>query len=152
MTRRHILFLCTGNSARSIMAEAYMNHAGKGRWRAYSAGSNPTGEVNPFALETLAKHNIEASSDGHPPCSKSWDAFAAPEAPIMDAVVTVCDNAAGETCPIWPTKEGRAPEVRHWSFPDPAAVMGETEKRAAFEETFITIRAQIDAFLKGQIK
>jgi arsenate reductase (thioredoxin) len=145
MTIRNILFLCTGNSARSIMAETYMNHAGRERWRAYSAGSQPAGAPNPFAIETLKSHDIPISFS---PRSKSWDEFAAPGAPVMDVVVTVCDNAAGETCPIWPTHNGRAPEQRHWSFPDPAAKTGsDTDKRAAFEEVFAAIKARIDAFL-----
>ncbi|MEZ5893800.1 MAG: arsenate reductase ArsC [Parvularculaceae bacterium] len=145
---RNILFLCTGNSARSIMAEAYMNRAGRGRWRAFSAGSKPTGKPNPFALQTLAAHGIEAGA----PRSKSWGEFAPPDAPLMDVVVTVCDNAAGETCPIWPHRKGVNPRKLHWSFPDPAA-MGETdaERREAFEQVFADIRAKIDAFLtEGQ--
>ncbi|WP_375201546.1 arsenate reductase ArsC [Hyphococcus sp.] len=142
---KNILFLCTGNSARSIMAEAYMNHAGKGAWRAFSAGSTPTGKVNPFALETLAAHDVAPPDAAR---SKSWDEFAAAGAPVMDAVVTVCDNAAGETCPIWPTKSGKAPRKLHWSFPDPAAAEGDnTAKRAAFETVFADIRAAIDGFL-----
>ena len=143
---RNILFLCTGNSARSIMAEAYMNHAGGGRWRAWSAGSKPAGRVNPFALETLKAHAIPAGD--HAPRSKSWDAFAAAGAPAMDVVVTVCDNAAAETCPIWPTRNGAPPQQLHWSFPDPAAVDGaESDKRAAFDDVFAAIRRQIDDFL-----
>lgn len=142
---KNILFLCTGNSARSIMAEAYMNHAGAGRWRAFSAGSKPTGKVNPFAIETLNAHAIKTPDAAR---SKSWDEFAKPDAPIMDAVVTVCDNAAGETCPIWPSRNGAAPQKLHWSFPDPAAVQGtDKEKRAAFENVFDDIRAHIDRFL-----
>ncbi len=142
---RTILFLCTGNSARSIMAEAYMNHAGRERWRAYSAGSRPAGAPNPFAIETLKSQDIPAGSS---PRAKSWDEFSGSAAPVMDVVVTVCDNAAGETCPIWPTQNGRAPEQRHWSFPDPAAATGsDTDKRAAFEEVFTAIKARIDAFL-----
>ena len=145
---RNILFLCTGNSARSIMAEAYMNHAGAGGWRAWSAGSKPTGAPNPFALETLASHRIETAVRGAAPRSKSWDEFAGEDAPAMDVIVTVCDNAAGEVCPIWPTGNGEAPARLHWSFPDPAAAQGgDAEKRAAFETVFADIRAQIDAFL-----
>lgn len=148
---RNILFLCTGNSARSIMAEAYMNHAGRGRWRAYSAGSQPTGSPNPFAFETLERHDVPVvAGDGGAPHSKSWDAFAGDGAPLMDIVVTVCDNAAGEVCPIWPTAPGRpAPDKRHWSFPDPAAESGGDEaKRQAFERVFLSIRAMIDDFLQ----
>ena len=146
---RNILFLCTGNSARSIMAEAYMNHegsgAGKDSWRAFSAGSIPTGSVNPFALETLTAHGIAPPKDAR---SKSWDEFAKPGGPIMDVVVTVCDNAAGEICPIWPRRNGEAPRKLHWSFPDPAAIEGDDAiKRAAFETVFADIRGCIDAFL-----
>lgn len=143
---KNILFLCTGNSARSIMAEAYMNHKGAPRWRAYSAGSKPTGKPNPFALETLAAHGITPDA----PRSKSWDEFAGAGAPHMDVVVTVCDNAAGETCPIWPVRPGgQAPAKLHWSFPDPAAAQGsDDEKRAAFQQVFSDIRARIDALLK----
>ncbi len=147
---RNILFLCTGNSARSIMAEAYMNHAGSGRWRAFSAGSTPTSKVNPFALETLTAHGIAPPDAAR---SKSWDEFAEAGAPVMDVIVTVCDNAAGEVCPIWPSKSGEkiggAPRKLHWSFPDPAAIEGtDAEKRAAFGTVFADIRARIDAFLK----
>ena len=142
----NILFLCTGNSARSIMAEAYMNHAGGPTWRAYSAGSKPTGAPNPFAIETLEANDIPTD---YSPRSKSWDEFAAKGAPIMDIVVTVCDNAAGETCPVWPTHNNTAPQKRHWSFPDPAAATGsDAEKRAAFEKIFADIGTQIDQFLK----
>lgn len=147
---RNILFLCTGNSARSIMAEAYMNHAGRSAWRAFSAGSKPTGAPNPFALETLQRHDIPLGEEPDASRSKSWDAFARPDAPIMDVVVTVCDNAAGETCPVWPTRNDEAPQKLHWSFPDPAAATGsEHDKRAAFEKVFADIRAHIDSFLEG---
>jgi arsenate reductase len=146
---KNVLFLCTGNSARSIMAEAYMNAAGAGAWRAWSAGSKPTGTQNPLALETLAAHDIDAALDEQAPRSKSWDEFARDDAPAMDAVVTVCDNAAGEICPVWPTRDGRAPLKLHWIFPDPAAVEGSREqKRAAFETVFADIRRSIDTFLK----
>lgn len=141
---RSILFLCTGNSARSIMAEAYMNKAGAPNWRAFSAGSKPAGKPNPFALETLAAHGVPAPGAR----SKSWDEFAARGAPPLDAVVTVCDNAAGETCPVFFAPGGAAPRRFHWSFPDPAAATGaDAEKRAAFETVFADIRARIDAFL-----
>ncbi len=123
-----------------------MNHAGNGRWRAYSAGSKPTGAVNPFAIETLHAHGIEPLEGVQ---SKSWDAFADPAAPIMNVVVTVCDNAAGETCPIWPTQTGNAPRNLHWSFSDPAAVQGtDAEKRASFMTIFAEIRSRIDQFLQ----
>ncbi len=144
---KNVLFLCTGNSARSIMAEAYLNHAGAGRFNAYSAGSRPAGKPNPFALETLAGHAIDAGA----PRSKSWDEFAGDGAPLIDVVVTVCDNAAGEVCPIWPTRGGAPPKKVHWSFPDPAAATGtEAQKRAAFEAVFADIRTRIDAFLKEE--
>lgn len=149
--RRNILFLCTGNSARSIMAEAYMNEAGRGRWRAWSAGSKPVGAPNPLALETLAAAGIPAQGGDGPPRSKSWDEFAWGNAPVMDVIVTVCDNAAGETCPVWPSRAGAAPRKLHWSFPDPAAVTGDiTERRAAFARVFHDIRQRIDAFLEEQ--
>ncbi len=139
----HILVLCTGNSARSIMAEAYFNHAGMGKVKAFSAGSAPTGQVNPFALATLEAHGIPVSKAR----SKSWDEFATPEAPAMDIVITVCDKAAKESCPIWPG----APLTYHWPFEDPAAVAGtEAEKAAAFERIFQEIKAAVDAFLAGQ--
>lgn len=121
-----------------------MNHAGKGRWRAYSAGSKPTGAPNPLALATLKGHDIPPGE----PRSKSWDEFADESAPPMDVVVTVCDNAAAETCPVWPTRAGAAPKKLHWSFPDPAAAPGtDAERRAAFDRIFADIRAKIDAFL-----
>ncbi len=138
---KNILVLCTGNSARSIMAEAYINYASEGKWRAYSAGSTPTGVVNPFAIQTLELEGIQVE----PPRSKSWDEFALDDAPVMDAVVTVCDNAANETCPYWPG----VPERMHWPFPDPAAVEGtDAEKLAAFQEIFGQIKIKIDEFLK----
>ena len=146
---RNILFLCTGNSARSIMAEAYMNHAGAGRWRAFSAGSKPAGAPNPFALETLQTHAIPVPGDKAAPRSKSWDEFAGPDAPVMDVVATVCDNAAAEVCPVWPAQDGKAPSMLHWSFPDPAAAEGDdAARRAAFETVFSAIAGRIDAFLK----
>lgn len=147
---RRILFLCTGNSARSIMAEAYMNHAAGGRWRAYSAGSKPTGAPNPLALETLKTHDVPTAIGRDGPRSKSWDEFAGDDAPAMDVVVTVCDSAAAETCPVWPARDGSGPKRLHWSFPDPAAATGsEAEKRAAFEAVFADIRTKIDDFLAG---
>ena len=135
----NILFLCTGNSARSILAEAYMNVKGAGRFRAYSAGSHPTGTVSRYALETLqsAKLPIEGLR------SKSWDEFALPGAPHMDFVFTVCDNAAGEVCPIWPGQ----PMSAHWPFEDPAAFSGdEAAIRRKFVEVFMQIRRRIDLF------
>lgn len=133
----NVLFLCTGNSARSILAEMYLNHAGRGRFRAFSAGSFPKGAVHPLSLDTLRSADIPVADAR----SKSWDEFAKPGAPRMDLVITVCDNAAGEVCPIWPG----APAKAHWSFPDPAAAEGsETQRRAAFASIFADIRAAID--------
>ena len=137
---KHVLFLCTGNSARSILAEGYLNHAGRGRFRAHSAGSQPTGRVNPFALELLRAKGIPVEGAR----SKSWDEFAAPGAPAMDYIFTVCDNAAGEVCPFWP---GR-PATAHWGVDDPAAVEGtDADKRAAFELAYERLSAKIDAWL-----
>jgi arsenate reductase (thioredoxin) len=121
----NVLFLCTGNSARSILAESLLNHWGHGKFRAFSAGSFPKGQVHPLALELLASANLH--KDGLR--SKSWDEFAVPGAPALDFIFTVCDNAAGEVCPIWPGK----PMTAHWGIPDPAAVEGtDIEKRFAF--------------------
>ncbi len=128
-----------------------MNHAGAGAWRAYSAGSKPAGTPNPFALKTLTAHSIAVGADDTAPRSKSWDEFAGDDAPIMDVVVTVCDNAASETCPVWPTQGARPPKTMHWGFPDPAAAEGSDEdKRAAFETVFADIRQSIDAFLENE--
>ena len=135
-----ILILCTGNSARSIMAEAIINTLGAGRFVAHSAGSQPAGRVHPLALEKL-------SAIGYPTAqlrSKSWDEFAAADAPKMDFIITVCDNAAGETCPLWPGQ----PISAHWGFPDPAAVQGsEAEQRAAFEQVFQRITQRVRLLL-----
>ena len=136
----NVLFLCTGNSARSILAEAYLNSAGRGRFVAHSAGSQPAGKVNPFALELLAKHRL--GTEGLR--SKSWDEFAQPGAPKMSFVFTVCDNAAGEVCPIWPGQ----PITAHWGVEDPAAVQGsDDEKRRAFLNAFTQLAARINLFL-----
>ena len=136
----NVLFLCTGNSARSILAEAYLNANGKGRFRAYSAGSHPSGRVNPFALELLARNGI--STEGLR--SKSWDEFASADAPRLDFVFTVCDNAAGEACPFWLGQ----PITAHWGVPDPAAVEGsDGDKRRAFHEAFVQLSNRIDLML-----
>jgi arsenate reductase len=132
----NVLFLCTGNSARSVLAECLLNHLGQGRFRAYSAGSHPTGRVNPFAIEVLTAAGI--NTDGV--CSKSWDEFAQPNAPKMNLIITVCDNAAGEVCPYWPG----TPATAHWGYPDPAAVEGsDDEKRKAFTNTMHALRIRI---------
>jgi arsenate reductase len=136
----NVLFLCTGNSARSILAEAYLNSTAAGRFRAYSAGSRPGGKVNPFALELLQKNRI--ATDGLR--SKSWDEFAKPGAPKLDFICTVCDNAAGETCPLWPGQ----PITAHWGVADPAAVQGNDEdKRKAFLLAFTQLSSRIRLLL-----
>jgi arsenate reductase len=137
--RYNVLFLCTGNSARSVLAEAYLNQKASDRFRAYSAGSHPKGEVHPLTLDTLAKAGL--SRDGFR--SKSWDEFAAEGAPRMDFVITVCDSAAGEVCPVWPGQ----PITAHWSFSDPAAATGpEEERRKVFLDVFRQIRTRLDIF------
>ena len=138
-----ILVLCTGNSARSIMAEGYLNHRGGGRWHAVSAGSKPTGRVNQLALQALAEAGIPAPVSAR---SKSWDEFAGPGAPAINLVLTVCDNAANESCPHFP---GPAKKV-HLPFPDPAAVTGsEAERLAAFRDVLQAMRPQLDALLRS---
>ena len=140
MKSYNVLFLCTGNSARSILAESYLNSAGQGRFKAYSAGSHPAGKVNPFALELLAKHRILAEGAR----SKSWDEFARPGAPAIDFVFTVCDAAAGEVCPIWPGQ----PMTAHWGVADPAAASGtDEERRRAFLKAFTELSTRIDRFM-----
>lgn len=136
----NVLFLCTHNSARSVLAECAMNRLGKGKYKAYSAGSMPSGRVHPMALDLLKSLNYDISSL----TSKSWDVFAVPGAPQMDFIFTVCDNAAHETCPIWPGH----PASAHWGLPDPSAVQGtEAEKRLAFAETYRMLSQRIDAFV-----
>lgn len=138
--RFNVLFVCTGNSARSILAEAYLNATAGGRFRAYSAGSHPAGKVNPSAVELLQKKGI--ATEGLR--SKSWDEFASPGAPALDFVFTVCDNAAGEVCPLWLGH----PASAHWGMPDPAAVAGsDEEKRRAFLSAFATLSARIQLLL-----
>jgi arsenate reductase len=132
-----VLFLCTGNSARSILAEALLNRDGQGRFRAFSAGSQPRGEVHPMALDVLAHTGFK--TDGFR--SKSWDEFAQPGAPQLDFVFTVCDNAAGEACPVWPGQ----PMSAHWGIEDPAAVEGEGQC-AAFERALLYLRNRIALF------
>ena len=136
----NVLFLCTGNSARSIMSEVMMNAMAKGRFIAHSAGSMPTGTVNPFAIELLQKNRLPTEGLR----SKSWDEFAAAGAPPLDFVFTVCDNAAGEVCPMWPGQ----PVTAHWGVEDPAAIEGsEEDKRKAFFRAFTTLQRRIELFL-----
>lgn len=140
MSVRNVLFLCTGNSARSVLAESLLNAKGQGRFRAFSAGSHPTGQVNPYTLRTLEAAGLPIAGLR----SKSWDEFAQPGALEMHLVVTVCDNAAGEVCPIWPGHPAKA----HWGFADPAAAEGsDADKMAAFADIFAQIGRRIDTFL-----
>ncbi len=132
----NVLFLCTGNSARSILAESLLNHWGCGKFRAFSAGSFPKGQVHPMALDLLRRMNLPAENLR----SKSWDEFAAPGAPAVDLIFTVCDNTAGEVCPIWPGK----PMTAHWGIADPAAVEGsDAEKAFAFRQAFRELETRI---------
>jgi arsenate reductase len=136
----NVLFLCTGNSARSILAEAILNRDGKGRFRAFSAGSQPKGEVNPYAMTLLRKSGYDTSAMR----SKSWSEFAQPGAPKLDFVFTVCDNAAGEACPFWPGQ----PMTAHWGIPDPAAATGtEAEIGVAFNDAYRMLTRRIEPFL-----
>ena len=135
----NVLFLCTGNSARSVLAEVLLNSRGAGRFRAYSAGSRPVGRVNPVAVETLRQAGLPTEGLR----SKSWDEFAQPGAPQLDFVFTVCDSAANEVCPIWPGQ----PVTAHWGLPDPAAVQGsDADKAKAFRDTFIALDRRIGLF------
>ena len=135
----NVLFLCTGNSARSILAEAILNRVGQGRFRAYSAGSQPKGEVHPFAIALLKGVNHDTSFAR----SKSWEEFATDDSPVMDFVFTVCNNAANEACPVWPGQ----PMTAHWGVPDPAAAEGtDAEKHLAFAETYRMLNNRISIF------
>ncbi len=136
----NVLFLCTGNSARSIMAEAILKHLGKGRFRAFSAGSHPAGQVNPLSIEQLQRVSLPVGGLR----SKNWDEFSAPDAPALDFVFTVCDKAAGEVCPVWPGQ----PMTAHWGIEDPAVVDGsDEEKRRAFSTAFAQLYRRIAIFL-----
>lgn len=136
----NVLFICTGNSARSILAEGILNELGKGKFRAFSAGSHPKGEVHPQALATLKR--LHMPDTGYR--SKSWDEFVAPQAPVFDFIFTVCDNAAGEVCPLWPG----SPVSAHWGLPDPAAVTGTEEQQVkAFRDTAMMLRRRIELLL-----
>ena len=136
----NVLFLCTGNSARSILAEAILARAGQGRFRAFSAGSQPKGEVHPYALALLKSLNHDTAFAR----SKNWEEFAQPDAPVMDFVFTVCDNAANEACPVWPGQ----PMTAHWGVPDPAAAQGtEAEKRLAFADAYRMLNNRISIFV-----
>ena len=141
----NVLFLCTGNSARSIMAESILQHLGRGRFRAFSAGSHPTGVVNPLALEALERMRFPTTGFR----SKSWDEFAVPGAPALHFVFTVCDKAAGEVCPLWPGQ----PITAHWGVEDPAAVQGsEDVRRAAFKDALMVFSRRIELFLSLPIE
>jgi arsenate reductase len=136
----NVLILCTGNSARSILGEVLFNHLGKGRFKAYSAGSKPAGRVNPGAEEWLQANGFSMAGLR----SKSWDEFAAREAPQFDFIFTVCDNAAGEVCPIWPGH----PMTAHWGIPDPAHIAGDEARRAAFNQAARQLATRIELFLQ----
>lgn len=137
---RNVLFLCTGNSARSILAEAIIDREGIGRFKGYSAGSDPKGQVHPYAIDLLKRLNYDTGFAR----SKDWSEFAGPDAPKMDFVITVCDNAAAEVCPIWPGQ----PMSAHWGLPDPAKADGnEAQRRLAFSETYRMLRNRISIFV-----
>ena len=136
----NVLFLCTGNSARSILAESILNQRGRGQFRAYSAGSDPAGRVNPFALDLLGRMGLPTEGLR----SKSWEEFAATDSVPLDFVFTVCDNAAGEVCLVWPGQ----PMTAHWGLPDPAAVQGtDAEKTEAFRQAFRAMERRISVFI-----
>jgi arsenate reductase (thioredoxin) len=141
----NVLFLCTGNSARSVMAEAILNREGRGKFRAFSAGSQPKGRVHPYTLDLLRKLNFDVSGFR----SKSWNEFARPDGPALDFVFTVCDDAAAETCPVWPGQ----PMTAHWGIPDPAAATGnEAEIRLAFADAFRMLNNRISIFVSLPIR
>ena len=141
----NVLFLCTGNSARSILAESILNREGAGKFRAFSAGSQPKGEVHPYAIDLLKKLNYQTDKLR----SKNWDEFAAADAPKLDFVFTVCDNAANEVCPIWPGQ----PMTAHWGLPDPAAAEGtEAERRFAFADAYRMLNNRISVFVSLPLK
>ena len=136
----NVLFICTGNSARSILAESILNNLGQGRFKAFSAGSHPGGQVNPYAIELLERNRFPTEGLR----SKNWDEFARPDAPLFDFIFTVCDKAAGETCPLWPGQ----PMSAHWGVEDPAAVEGSDDaKRKAFLNAFNVLRQRISLFM-----
>lgn len=141
----NVLFLCTGNSARSIMAEAILNRSGQGKFRAYSAGSRPKGEVHPYALDLLRRLHYDVSGSR----SKSWEEFSRPNAPKLDFVFTVCDNAANETCPLWPGQ----PMTAHWGVPDPVQATGtDAEVRLAFADALRMLTNRINIFVSLPLK
>ncbi len=140
----NVLVLCTGNSARSILGEVLFNALGKGRFKAYSAGSRPAGKINPGALQWLEAHGYSAEGLR----SKSWDEFSTPDAPKFDFIFTVCDNAAGETCPVWPGQ----PATAHWGIPDPAHVEGEEARREAFKKAGEQLARRIQLFMSLPIE
>lgn len=143
--RYNVLFLCTGNSARSIMAEAILNHKGQPRFQAYSAGSHPSGRVHPAALRQLEEAQLPTVGLR----SKGWEEFGKPGAPHLDFVFTVCDNAAREVCPVWPGQ----PTTAHWGVPDPAAVTGSPEQRArAFRDVFVVLDRRVSLFVSLPLK
>ncbi len=134
----NVLFLCTGNSARSVIAEAVLNQLGRGRFKAFSAGSMPTGSVNPHVLDLLQRNNMPTEGIR----SKSWDEFASPDAPKLDFVFSVCDQAAGEVCPVWPGQ----PMTAHWGLEDPAQVEGEEAQQRAVKNVFMQLNRRIGIF------